>query len=280
MRMTVADSTNRYAAATTGRTQKRSSPKAAGSTIANLTTAISVILSAYNEAALIETALKTVSEYLSGIAESFEIIVVDDGSSDATRNLPWDEYRKRFGAAYLRSTENEGKGGAVRRGLQAAVYPIVFFTDIDLPVELDSIGLGVRLLTSGSADFVIGNRFMSGSRKLGRSFWCRSVGSKIFNFGVRLLAVRGCSDTQCGLKGFTIEALKEILPHTRLISYAFDVELIFVACQMGMTVAEYPVTWTDRRGHQSHKRLLWTLITCLRDVADVRRRYTGVRILT
>jgi dolichyl-phosphate beta-glucosyltransferase len=242
----------------------------------NLTPAVSVILPTYNDAALIGGSLKRLSEYLSGIAEPFEIIVVDDGSSDATWDLPWDEYRKSFETVYLRSPENEGKGGAVRRGLEAAAHPIVFFTDIDLPIELDSIGLGVGWLARGTADFAIGNRFMNGSRKIGRSFWCRRFGSKTFNLGVRLLAVRGCSDTQCCLKGFTADTLKRILPRARLTSFAFDVELIFVACQMGMRGAEYPVTWTDRRGHRSHRRLLWTLVTCLWDVASVRRRSPGL----
>jgi dolichyl-phosphate beta-glucosyltransferase len=235
------------------------------------TTAISVVLPAYNQMTLVETALDRLSRHLSNIAYSFEILVVDDGSSDATEYLPWEEYQTRFRAVYLRSPKNEGKGGAVRRGLNAAAHPIISFTDIDLPIELDAISVSVSCLSSGAADFIIGNRFMNGSLKIGRSFWCRIIGSKVFNLGVRLLAVRGCSDTQCCLKGFTSDALARILPRTRLTSFAFDVELIFTACQMGMTGAEYPVTWTDRRGHRSHIRLLWALVTCLRDTVTIRR---------
>ncbi|WP_189706948.1 glycosyltransferase [Streptomyces phaeofaciens] len=238
---------------------------------------MSVVLPCYNEMAVIEESLSRLSVYLEGVAPHYEIVVVDDGSDDGTPDLPWLDFMENYRAVYLRSARNEGKGGAVRRGLRAAAGPLVFFTDIDLPVELESLGRCLDRLAQGDVSIVLGNRRLKDSRKVGASFRCRRIVSRLFNWGVRVLAVRGCADTQCCLKGFTSDALAQILPLTELNSFAFDVELIYVARRIGLAEVQCPVQWRDARGHPPHLTLIKILVTNLLDVARLRKRSYAYR---
>ncbi|MFF0061385.1 glycosyltransferase [Streptomyces sp. NPDC005279] len=238
---------------------------------------VSIVLPCYNEMTVIESSLSRLSGYLGKIVPHYEIIVVDDGSSDGTRDLPWLDFEEKYRAVHLRSPQNEGKGGAVRRGLRAAANPLVFFTDIDLPVELESLGTCLDRLSRGDVSFVMGNRRMKDSHKAGESFLCRRIVSRVFNWGARVLAVPGCTDTQCCLKGFTADALVRVLPRTRLNSFAFDVELIYVARRLGLAEAQCPVRWRDARGHPPHLFLLKILVSNLLDVARLRKEQHAYR---
>ncbi|MFF4270894.1 glycosyltransferase [Streptomyces sp. NPDC001536] len=237
----------------------------------------SIVLPTFNEVAAVETALERLALHFQTRRMDYEIIVVDDGSTDGTHLLPWSEYSKRHNAIYLRLPSNRGKGAAVRAGLQLSQKDLVFFTDIDMPVDLSSFDNCVNQLLKGGTEFVMGNRRLRGSRTLGESFVCRRVVSRIFNVGARVMAVPGCTDTQCCLKGFTASSLERILPWLTLDSYAFDVEIILIARRLGVKCSEIPVLWFDLRSHVSHLRVCRVLVLMLWDVARMRFRLWRTR---
>ena len=231
---------------------------------------ISVILPCYNESLHLPITLEALASFLGNLHREYEIIVSDDGSSDATPSLNWSSYHDQFRARYVRSNVNAGKGAALRQGLLAHRGRIVFFTDADLPVELEALARCLSKLENNECDIVIGDRRLAGSKAVGSSAMSRRIASKLFNIGVQLLVLPGYTDTQCCMKGFSAQALHKVLPASSLTSYAFDVELLYLAKLQGLRIERIPVVWKDSRASLPLGRLLCFLLACLIDVWNVR----------
>ena len=203
---------------------------------------ISVIIPAYNEAARLADTLHRCIGFLRGRMTSWEIIVVDDGSSDGTV-----EIARRFadgdGGVRLIRTAHAGKGAAVRRGMLEARGLWRFFTDADLSVDITELQRFLEV----PGDVIVGSREARGAERLGEPLSRHLIG-RAFNMLVRLLAVPGIDDTQCGAKLFSEAAARTLFGRARLNGFAFDVELLYLARRSGLTIREVPVRWHYGKG--------------------------------
>lgn len=220
---------------------------------------VSIVIPAYNEEEIIRRGvLQRVAQYLSSQDYESEVIVVDDGSTDATPSLI-EEAHVRWPFLSLLRAEHGGKGRAVAAGVRAARGRYVFFIDMDQSTPIDHLTDALRALREG-ADVVIASRWLKDSERLGEPL-ARRVGGRAFSLLVRLLLLPGISDSQCGFKGFRKEVADELFAGLvvfgegpRAVSgpmvTAFDVELLVQARERGYEIAEVPVTWhhveTDR----------------------------------
>ncbi len=192
---------------------------------------ISVIIPAYNEEKRIEKTIKAIKNELHNQNKEFEIVVVDDGSRDATKTIVsalLDEQVKLFSYE-----KNKGKGGAVKYGVEHALGDFIVFTDADLPYPPEKIVTACNLLNE--ADIILGKRVQS--EEGGKYPWYRTVMSKGFGLFVRLVLGFFERDTQCGFKAFKKEAAKTVFEKVRLLGWGFDVEIIFLAQKMNLKVS-------------------------------------------
>jgi len=234
---------------------------------------LTVVLPAYNEARLIEARLVRLRRHLSRRSGTWEIIVVDDGSTDATaarvEGVRRDEPRLRLVAL----TVNEGKGAAIARGFTEARGAILATTDADLSYALADLDAVIAAIESG-ADIATGNRRHARSR-INLSFGLfpylvrRSVTGGAFRLFVRALFGLKVGDTQCGLKAFSRRAATAIVP--RLITRRFltDIEIFLAARGLGFSVAEIPVH-LRYLSSQTSVRVLRGLPATLVDLARIK----------
>jgi len=207
---------------------------------------ISVVVPAYNEQNWIELTLQSLADYLQKEFKTWEILVVDDGSQDETRVICEQLSSQIPNLTYLRNEPNAGKGYSVRRGMLAATGAIRFFMDADMPFELDILQTMVKELET-EQDVVIGARDLPGSTLIGVPF-IRFLAGQIFSLLVRLFAIKGISDTQCGLKGFRAGAAEAIFSRTTINDFGMDVEVLFIAQRLGLRITRIPVRMTGFRG--------------------------------
>ena len=196
---------------------------------------ISIVMPAYNEAEFIQKSLLDVDRQFEKVSRDFEIIVVDDGSSDGTRKIVEGLTNKKF--KIVGYDNNQGKGHAIKVGVHNATGEFAFLIDSDLEIHPKELMSYVEAL--GSADFVIGSKrhpLSTVRTPTGRRFL--SLG---FNFLERLLTGVHATDTQAGLKAARSEALYQVLPLLSVKRYAFDAELLAVASLFGYTIKELPV---------------------------------------
>jgi dolichyl-phosphate beta-glucosyltransferase len=205
---------------------------------------ISIVVPAYNEEACIDQTLADVVAELDRLGHPWEVLVVDDGSTDGTRTIV---SRRQAADPRVRliAAPHLGKGGAVRRGMIEAVGAWRFLADADLSMPIHELsrflpGPGVPV-----ADILIGSREAAGSERIEEP-WHRHALGRVFNIAAKLLVVDGLSDTQCGYKLFSAEAATTLFPLQRLDGFGFDCEILFLAGRAGFTVREVPVTWTYR----------------------------------
>ena len=212
----------------------------------NRTSAVfSVVAPAWNEERYIGAFLDRVSRYLESTGTSWEILVVDDGSSDRTAEIVevWASKDRRIRA--LR-TPHGGKGAAIRAGMLAARGDWRFMADTDLSVEPE--GWEVFLAAtrqSPPADVVIGSREAAGAQRVGEPLLRHLIG-RVFNWVVQLSVLPGIRDTQCGFKLFSRDA-SALFGTLTVEGFAFDVELLSLARCSGLTIREVPVVWIARR---------------------------------
>jgi dolichyl-phosphate beta-glucosyltransferase len=221
---------------------------------------LSVVIPAYNEEQRLPRAIPAIAAVVAPKGE-FEIVVVNDGSRDGTARVAEELSRAHPQVRVISYEPNRGKGNAVRVGMLAAAGRYILFTDADQStsiVEMDK--LLVKLERDGY-DIAIGSRRMPGSVVVRAQSRLRALASRIFWMAVRLLALRGIADTQCGFKCMTREAARNIFPGVKTNTPIFDVEMLILAGRAGYHVAEIPVRWEhnpDTRIPYDFKRAVLT----------------------
>ncbi len=200
---------------------------------------LSVVIPAYNEERRLPPTLDRVTEFLRQWGRPHEVVVVDDGSSDATARVA-----ERPGVSVVRNEGNRGKGYSVRRGMLAATGERRLMCDADLSTPIEEV---LRLMAKMDEGYevVIASRALPGSNVEVHQPWFRENTGRLFNLLVRVLVLPGLHDTQCGFKLFTARAAREAFGATRLDGFSFDVEALFAARLRGYRVAEIPVTWRN-----------------------------------
>jgi dolichyl-phosphate beta-glucosyltransferase len=202
---------------------------------------LSVVIPAYNEALRLPSTLSRVQKHLSTRSEEHEIVVVDDGSTDATA-----EVARAAGNAVriLRHQPNRGKGYAVRRGMLAATGERRLMTDADLSTPIEELASLEAALDQGF-DLAIGSRAVAGAKIEVRQPAYREAMGRLFNVLVQTLLLPGLSDTQCGFKLFTARAAEAAFSPCHLDGFSFDVEALYAARRRGLRIAEVPVVWRN-----------------------------------
>ncbi|HUM03495.1 MAG TPA: dolichyl-phosphate beta-glucosyltransferase [Thermoanaerobaculia bacterium] len=205
---------------------------------------LTVVIPAYDEETRLPASLEAVAAWLSGRTEplSAEILVVDDGSADRTATRAA-ETGRRLGldVRVLVHEKNRGKGAAVRTGALAAEGRSVLVSDADFSTP---IGEWEKLAAAG-APVAIGSRAVDESLVKERQPFYRVAMGKLFNLLVRLAAVPGIRDTQCGFKLFSREAAQAVFSRATVDRFAWDVEALLLARKLGYAIAEVPVLWFD-----------------------------------
>jgi dolichyl-phosphate beta-glucosyltransferase len=205
---------------------------------------ISVVIPAFNEELRIAGTIQSVHDYLQKRYASYEIVVVDDGSTDATSTIVAALAKEQNNLRHVRQSVNSGKGLAVKAGIFAASGNIIVMSDADLSTP---IGESEKLLScyEEGFDLVIGSRGLKESDIVVRQPWYRGRMGKIFNFFVRLLVIGDFRDTQCGFKMFRRDVARELFSRCRISHFCFDVEILFIAKKRGFRIKEVPIQWIN-----------------------------------
>ena len=208
---------------------------------------LSLIIPAFNEAQRIGSTLRRAHRFLAARPTSFEIIVVDDGSTDHTVALVTalaSELPGLPGLRVLRSPANRGKGHAVRRGMLAATGQIRVFSDADGSTPIDELDPLLRALAAG-ADIAIGSRYLAASRVTRPQPWFRRVWSRLVNRVVQRMLLPGVLDTHCGFKAFTAAAAGHTFAACTVDGWSFDLEVLARARAHGLRIQEVAVRWEN-----------------------------------
>jgi glycosyltransferase involved in cell wall biosynthesis len=204
---------------------------------------LSIIIPAYNEEGRLLRTLACVHEYLMARGVRAEVIVVDDGSTDATAKKA-KELRKQYPELRLVSNErNRGKGFSVRRGMLEAIGEIALFTDADLSAPIEEADALLKELRENDYDVAIGSRALNRKLIEVHQSSLREMAGMAFNRVVRLFAGLPFSDTQCGFKAFRRERTRIVFEQQRTCGFGFDPEILYLAHRHGLRVAEVPVRW-------------------------------------
>jgi dolichyl-phosphate beta-glucosyltransferase len=232
------------------------------------TPSLSVVVPAYNEERRLGPTLDRIATHLRSRGEPWELIVVDDGSKDGTREVAADAARRHEGVVLLPLPRNRGKGVAVRTGFVAARGRLVLFSDADLSTPIEDVAkLEAALARDGSA-IAIGSRALPDSDVRVKQHRLRQLLGQGFNVLVRGLAGLKQHDTQCGFKLFRRDECLPLFLAQRIDGFAFDAELLFLAQRTGLRVSEVPVTWVNSPDSRVH--VLRDPLLMLKDLVRIR----------
>ncbi len=201
---------------------------------------LSVVIPAYNEEARLPETLRLVSDFLEKQDYAAEVLVVENGSTDRTAEIVR-EFSEDHPQFRLISIKERGKGIAVKTGMLAATGEYRFICDADLSMPIEEVSKFLPPALTGY-DVAIASREIAGARRFDEPAYRHLMG-RVFNFIVRVLAVPGFADTQCGFKCFTASATELLFPRQAMSGWGFDVEILFIALRQGLRVVEVPVDW-------------------------------------
>ncbi len=235
---------------------------------------ISVIIPTYNEEKRgIKKNLAVVVDFLESEEYNYEVIVADDGSTDNTVAVA-EEFARGKERVRVLKLSHRGKGATVRDGMLEAKGKYLVFSDADLATPINELKRLLNWIEQGF-DIAIASREGIGAQRENEP-WYRHVMGRGFNFLVKLIALRGIEDTQCGFKLFKAAVAKEILKRLKIYGReeteeltqpylgAFDVEILFLAQKLGYKIKEVPVTW-----HYAETQKLDPLKDSIRMARDV-----------
>lgn len=232
---------------------------------------LSIIIPAYNEARRLPLFLRQVITYLDRQSRSYEILVVDDGSDDGTAPTVERTAHRYPQVRLIQLASNRGKGAAVRRGMQAARGTLQLFTDADGATPIQELVRLEEAIAAG-ADLAIGSRALAAQNPAFtvQARWHRSLLGSIFNSVVRRLGEPQLADTQCGFKLFRQPIAQDLFSVSCVDGYAFDLELLHIACRRNYRITEVPINWTDQPGSKVRPWRDGCLM--LRELLAIRRR--------
>jgi len=232
---------------------------------------LSVIIPAYNEAERLPSTLEEAYAWLTEqLPNDFEIIVVDDGSSDETVTKTREMIATHPRLNILVQPQNRGKGAAVKRGMLEASGDIRLFMDADHSTHIREAEKVLAAMERG-AEVVIASRQHEESDISVSQSWLREHMGKSFNFIMRSIVGLKMEDTQCGFKAFTAKAAKDIFSRQKLDGFSFDVELLFLASKLGYAVTEIPVEWINEPN--SRVRMIADPLLMFADVIRIRNMH-------
>lgn len=226
---------------------------------------LSIIIPVYNEETRLERCIEMLTHWLRVQSLAYEIIIVDNGSTDATLRI-CSELQRFNSHIQFDALGVRGKGRAVAHGMLTATGDYRYMCDVDLstpPFEIERF-----LVVARGADVVIGSRELDPAHVLTTAK--RRMMGRAFHAFANVL-VPGIEDTQCGFKMFTAKAARDIFERMRTTGMAFDVEALWLARQLGYSIAEIPVTW--RQDEQSRVRMWRDSLEMLGDVINVPWRH-------
>ena len=224
---------------------------------------ISVIIPAFNEEAVIGNTVKEIKDFLSANFYSFEIIIVDDASSDRTLEI----VNQLKNIRVLRNLTNHGKGYTVAKGVQVARGEMILFMDADNSTPIKELKAVLPYIED--YHLVIGSRALSDSVILKRQSFIKVWLGRSGNFLIQLFILPGIKDTQCGFKLFRKE-IKSLFDKLTIDDWGFDFELLFLARRHNFQIKEVPITWTN---NEQSKVTLFGYIKTLVQVFKVRANH-------
>jgi dolichyl-phosphate beta-glucosyltransferase len=216
-----------------------------------MTPEVSIVIPAYNEASRLPATLDRVERYLGSSGIPAEVIVVDDGSRDATAEVVHERATRWPQLRLVAAERNGGKGAAVRLGMAAARGRYRIFSDADLSVPIDDMEKLLRPLRAG-AGVAIASRGVPDSQVELHQPWYRETMGKIFNRLVRIFVLGGVYDTQCGFKAFTAEVADRVFPVLQTRGFGFDVEVLYRAQKAGYRIVEVGTRWINSPQSRVH----------------------------
>ena len=212
----------------------------------------SIVIPAFNESARIPATLQSVVECGRTRAWPAEVIVVNDGSTDATAKVVRDFARQAPEVRLIENPGNRGKGYSVRSGILQALGDVVMFTDSDLSSPIEEAERLFAAIAAG-ADIAIGSRWLESGRQTHRQPLYRQFFGRCFNGVTRAVMGLHFADTQCGFKAFTRAAAQTVFQLQTIERWGFDPEILFIALKRGFHVVEVPVSWAhDERTRMSY----------------------------
>jgi glycosyltransferase involved in cell wall biosynthesis len=213
---------------------------------------VSVVLPAYNEAKRLGNAVARVTEALDEFAESYEVIIAEDGSTDGTDKFAESLSEKYQCVRYQHGEKRLGRGAALKNAFKKSCGKVLVYMDVDLATDIGQLKSLVNTIEDEGFDFAIGSRMLSQS-KVERSR-TRQIASRSYSLLVRTMLGTKVKDYQCGFKAFRREPLMQLLDEVTARHWFWDTELIVRAFRKGYKIKEIPVDW--KGGRETKVKLL------------------------
>ena len=241
--------------------------------VANLK--VSLIIPAYNEEERLGAFLKTIVTYWQRHRKELrEVLLVDDGSSDATVQVAKKWQKSLPIMKVIRHQKNRGKGAAVATGVLAAKGELIVFTDADGATPIGELNKMIGVL--GSSDVAVGNRWMKGARTERRSSLRRFSGW-VYRTYMRLFGLGGV-DTMCGFKGYKRAVARDLFRGLLEERWLFDAEVAYKALRAGYTVVNFPIRWESKDGSKlSTVTLIMSAFKIMPLMSKIRREIKATR---
>jgi glycosyltransferase involved in cell wall biosynthesis len=213
---------------------------------------LSIVIPAFNEERRLPKTLDSVLMYLKDRSLDAEIIVVDDGSSDATAQVAASYQGRYSNLRVLSNGRNRGKGYSVRHGMLEAGGENALFTDADLSTPIEEADKLIAALREQAFDGAIGSRALNRNLIEIHQSAIREQAGILFNYFVRWIMGINFSDTQCGFKAFRMDRARVIFEQQHMEGFGFDPEILFLAKRHNLRVTEVPVRWSHDSATKVH----------------------------
>lgn len=227
---------------------------------------LSIVVPAYNEEKRLQVTLPHLVDFVRRQPYRVEVLVVDDGSSDRTAEIV-QQFAAQHAFIKLLQPGRGGKGHAVKSGMLQAQGEFVFFGDADWAMPVTELPKFLPPQRNGY-QVAIGSREGEGAVRYNEPGYRHLMG-RVFNWLVKILAVPGFEDTQCGFKCFHHSVVQDLFGHQTIDGFGFDVEVLFIAQKRGYSIVEVPIDWYYQT--ESKVSPVKDTMRMVQDLLDVRR---------